>query len=184
MTGVQTCALPISLLGKEVTGPIQSDLTVLDYPLGRSEELEWGSFVYIMGYPLGHAMITRGIVSDPTRIKKGSFLIDAVFNQGFSGGPVIAVRDGVPNFEIVGMVKSSAALHKYYLKPADTDHVADMNFNEPYEGDVRIESEKDIQYGITFSVTTKTLLDFYKDHRKELLEQGYDLDAFFGIKSD
>jgi hypothetical protein len=174
----------IAILGKEVSGPVQQDVPVLSYPMGKSEELEWGSFVYLMGYPLGHAMITRGIVSDPGRIKKGTFLIDAVFNQGFSGGPVIAVRDGVPNFEIVGMVKSSAALNKIYLKPAGTDNIGEMNFNEPYEGELRIVSEKDVQYGITFSVTTKTLQDFYKDKRKELIEKGYFLDRFFGIISD
>ena len=92
---------------------------------------------------------------------------------------MIAVRDGVPNFEIVGMVKSSAAINKYYLKPADTDNIAELNFNDPFAGKIKVESEKDIQYGITFSVTTGTLRDFYKAHRKELEEMGYSLDQFF-----
>jgi hypothetical protein len=174
----------IAILGKEVSSPIIENLKVLTYPMGKSEELEWGSFVYIMGYPLGHAMITRAIVSDPGRIKKGSFLIDAVFNKGFSGGPVIAVRDGVPNFEIVGMVRSSAAVNKHYLKPAETENIAEMNFNEPYQGKLKIESEKDIQYGITFSVTTEMLRDFYKKNRKALMDQGYDLDVFFRIQNE
>jgi len=171
----------ITILGKEVEGPMLNDITVFKYPMGESDELEWGSFVYIMGYPLGHAMITRGIVSDPARISKGSFLIDAVFNRGFSGGPVIAVRDGVPNFEMVGMVKSSAAVNKFYLTPGNTDHLGEINLNEPFNGEMKVTSEKDIQYGITFSVTTETLINFYKEHRREINEKGYSLDTFFGL---
>jgi len=173
----------IALLGKEVSGEPQRNVKVFTYDMGDSEELEWGSFVYIMGYPLGHAMITRGIVSDPVRIRKGSFLIDAVFNQGYSGGPVIAVRDGVPNFEMVGMVKSSAALNKYVLTPEKSDNQTEINLSEPYTGEIRITAEKDIKYGITFSVTTKTLRDFYKENREELEEKGYFLESFFEEES-
>lgn len=173
----------IALLGKKVDDPPGNPVPAFSYPLGESGELEWGSFVYIMGYPLGHAMITRGIVSDPDRIRKGSFLIDAVFNHGFSGGPVIAVRDGVPNFEMVGMVKSSAAINKHYLTPADPKNLEDISFNEAYTGEITVETEKDIQYGITFSVTTSALMDFYEKHRDALKEKGYDLDNFFRAAS-
>ena len=169
----------IAILGKEVSGERQSDINVFSYPMGNSEELDWGSFVYIMGYPMGHAMITRGIVSDPKRIKKGSFLIDAVFNQGFSGGPVIAVRDGVPNFEMVGMVKSSAATNKFYLAPENEDNLAELNFSEPYDGPLRLVAEKDIKYGITFSVTTDILRKFFKENKQDFEDRGYFLDGFF-----
>ncbi len=173
----------IAILGKKVDDPLDNPVPAFSYPLGESQELEWGSFVYIMGYPLGHSMITRGIVSDPERIKKGSFLIDAVFNHGFSGGPVIAVRDGVPNFEMVGMVKSSAAINKHYLTPVDPEKFETISFSEGYEGKIRMETEKDIQYGITFSVSTDALKDFYEEHRDALIEKGYDLDKFFRAAS-
>lgn len=169
----------IAILGKETNGEQNDYIDAITYPMGDSEELEWGSFVYIMGFPLGHAMITRGIVSDPKRIKKGSFLIDAVFNHGFSGGPVIAVRDGVPNFEIVGMVKSSAAVNRYYFTPRETDNLTELNFNESYKGELKLVSEKDIKYGITFSVTSGTLREFYKKNRQQLEDKGYYLDEFF-----
>lgn len=173
----------IAIIGKETDIMNDDPVRVLNYPMGDSEELEWGSFVYIMGYPMGHAMITRGIVSNPERIRKGSFLIDAVFNQGFSGGAVIAVRDGVPNFEMVGMVRSSAATQRYYLAPENPESVAEMNLLEPYRGDMKVVSEKDIKYGITFSVTSKLLREFYRDNRKQLRDKGYDLDDFF-LKSE
>jgi len=169
----------VAILGKKITDMADNNVTVFDYPLGDSEELEWGSFVYIMGFPLGHAMITRGIVSDPGRIRKGTFLIDAMFNKGFSGGPVIAVRDGVPHFELVGMVRSSAALEKYYLAPDVEEEMGDISFGQPYSGEMKIVKEKDIQYGITFSVTTSDLRSFYNKYRDDLQGKGYDLDAFF-----
>lgn len=169
----------VAILGKEVEGQADNSIVVFDYPLGESQELEWGSFVYVMGFPLGHAMITRGIVSDPGRIRKGTLLIDAMFNKGFSGGPVVAVRDGVPNFEMVGMVRSSAALEKYYLAPAEEEGMEDISFGEPFTGEMKILKEKDIQYGITFSVTTADLRKFYDERREDLLGKGYDLDGFF-----
>lgn len=169
----------IVVLGTELSEERQHSVRTFSYPMGSSGELDWGSFVYIMGYPMGHAMITRGIVSDPARIRKGSFLIDAVFNKGFSGGPVIAVRDGVPNFEMVGMVKSSAATNRYYLAPENTDNTSNLNLSEAYKGKLRLVKEKDIKYGITFSVTTKTLRNFFKENQQDFEDAGYFLEGFF-----
>ena len=98
--------LDIALLGKQYKPGIELIVNSFDYPIGQAKQLEWGSFVYIFGYPLNYKMITKGIVSSPDRDNKGSFLIDAVFNKGYSGGIVLAIRDGVPNFEMVGMIKS------------------------------------------------------------------------------
>lgn len=168
----------IAILGGDIAGG-HEDIKVFGYPIGDSGELEWGSFVYIMGFPLGHAMITRGIVSDPARIRKGSFLIDAVFNKGFSGGPVIAVRDGVPNFELVGMVRSAAATNRYYLAPEGQAADHEGNIRKPYVGEIILEKDSDIKYGITFSVTTASLRDFYRRNKTMLEENGYFLEGFF-----
>ena len=50
------------------------------------------------------------------------FLVDAVFNRGYSGGIVLAIRDGVPNFELVGLVKSVPAEYEYVMKPIMTNN--------------------------------------------------------------
>jgi len=39
-----------------------------------------------LGYPTGHKMVTKAIVSSPNKDRKGSFLLDAVLTPGFSGG--------------------------------------------------------------------------------------------------
>jgi len=54
-----------------------------------------------------------------------------------------------------------------------------LNLSEPYTGELKLKSEKDIKYGITFSVTTEILRNFYKENREALVERGYDLDGFF-----
>jgi S1-C subfamily serine protease len=150
----------------------------LDYPLGESRSLEWGSFVYLMGYPMGFQMITQGIVSNPNMDGKGSFLVDALFNRGFSGGIVLAVRDGVPNFELVGLAKSVSAQNKYVLRPLkDTsEYVYDPSI--PYTGDIYVRTESEINYGITHAISIETIREFIQDHQDELIRQGYDLGDF------
>ena len=69
------------------------------------------------GYPSGHKMVTKAIVSSPNKDRKGSFLLDAVLTPGFSGGIALAVRDGVPNFELVGLVQLVSGRTTYALGP-------------------------------------------------------------------
>jgi len=124
----------IAVLGKEI-GQIERFVPVFGYPGGKSSDLEWGSFVYIIGYPIGYKMITRGIVSNPNMDAKGSFLIDALFNRGFSGGIILAIKDGVPNFELVGITKSVSARNEYVLRPEKEVGEFAYDSNVPYQGD-------------------------------------------------
>ncbi len=152
---------------------------VFKYPVGKAGELEWGSFVYIMGFPAGYQMVTRGIVSNPKPNRKGEFIIDALFNQGISGGIVLAVRDGVPNFELVGIAKSVSATYKNVLKPLNESHQEMYNPNVPYEGDVFVKVEKDQNYGITFTISIETISNLYYLNRNIFISRGYNLDGFF-----
>lgn len=150
------------------------------YPMGRSAELEWGDFVYVLGYPIGHQMVTRGIVSQPSMIqKKGCFLIDVNFNKGFSGGLVIAVRDGVPNFELVGMAKSVSAGIEYVLRPEKEvgEYLYDATI--PYQGDVFVNRKTEINYGVTHVICVEAIKEFIEAHRESLRNQGYSLDDLF-----
>ncbi len=168
----------LAILGKAVD-QTSEQVPVFSYPVGKSKELEWGNFVYIIGYPLGFQMITRGIVSNPDKIKSGSFLIDAVFNKGFSGGIVLAIKDGVPNFELVGIAKSASANYENYLKPSKDSHEFLYNPNIPYKGETFVHLKKNINYGVTYSISTETVYIFYKKIKKSLLDKGYNLDGFF-----
>ena len=143
------------------------------YPLGESGKLELGSFVYIIGYPMGHKMITKGIVSNTRDKKSDSFLIDALFNRGFSGGVILAIRDGVPNFELVGMAKSVSAKNQYFLTPAQADVQLEINPNSPYNGDIHIKKFVSVNYGITYTISTNEIIKFLKENEILLLQKGF-----------
>jgi hypothetical protein len=171
-------ARDLVILGK-YTGGNTSALRTFMYPLGHSEKLEWGSFVYIMGFPLGYQMVTRGIVSKPVPFTEDSFLIDAVFNEGFSGSIVLAIMDGVPNFQLVGLGKSAAATFDNILVPSSPEHEMIYNPNVPYTGEIFVNMKKDVNYGITYAISTQPIREFFKENRDSLEEKGYYLDSFF-----
>jgi len=166
----------IAFLKKKVdmTG---TNIKVFDYPLGKSMDLQWGSKVYILGFPLGNQMVTSAMVSKPRSSKSPKFLMDAIFNKGISGSPVIAIRDGVPNFELVGMAASTSAKSIYYLKPENVEKY--MNSDEPFVGDVVLGHERMINYGVTYAVSIDELRRFLKTNRPVLEKEGFDMERFF-----
>jgi len=174
--------LDIAILGQEVDTERDREVHVFSYPVGNSDELEWGSFVYILGYPSGYQMITRGIVSTPGGKHKKNFLIDALFNKGISGGIVLAIKDGVPNFELVGMAKSVSANYENILIPKEESHIKQYNPNIPYEGNIYVKVKKEINYGITYSVASNSIVSFLKKHEIELAEEGYIFTKFLNHK--
>ena len=171
--------LDVAFLGNSFDDISSSNPPVFSYPVGEPMDLEWGSFVYIMGFPAGHQMVTRGIVSNPKVNKKGEFLIDALFNQGISGGIVLAVRDGVPNFELIGIAKSVSANYKNVLKPAHESHQEMYNPNIPYEDEMYVKVEKEINYGVTFTISIGEIRNLYYLNRDEFVVRGANLDRFF-----
>jgi len=153
----------IALLGKKYSSQATINLPVFKYPWGESADLEWGSFIYVFGFPMNYKMISKGIVSSPQR-ERHSFLIDAVFNRGYSGGIVLAIRDGVPNFELVGLVRSVPADYQYILHPVTKQPDIEFNPMLPYKGEVYVEREQMIRTGITKVIGIELV--------KELLEIG------------
>jgi S1-C subfamily serine protease len=158
----------------EVAG---ANVKVLDFPLGSNKYFDWGSRVWIVGYPLGNLMVTGAIVSKPGKKGDSRFLTDAVFNQGISGAPVIAIRDGVPNFELVGMAASSSAKSIYYLKPENPEKFRQSD--EPFVGDVVLAHERMINYGVTYSVTIDEIRRFLLSNATKLEQEGFKTEWFF-----
>jgi hypothetical protein len=168
----------IAILGKPcetsaVTAP------AFAFPVGNSKELRWGSFVYIIGYPLGSLMITKGIVSLPRNDTSGSFLVDALFNKGFSGGILLAVRNGVPNFELVGIIRSVPSQKEFFVKPEKGPNEISYDEKEQYKGELYVGTYEAISYGVTMIVPVEKLVELYQRNRAGMLSSGYDLDGFF-----
>lgn len=167
----------LAIIGKNFKNSKWSVGNSFTYPIGRADELEWGSFVYAFGFPLNQRVISKGIVSSPNS-KDGSFIVDAVFNPGFSGGILLAIRDGVPNFELVGMIKSAPANYEYFLKPDIEDENFVFNPSVPYTGDVVVEYRKNIHYGLVKAIPIEQIVDFIVDSDEILKSKGFNISNF------
>lgn len=169
--------IDIALLTKKLSNTDLINLSVFNYPWGNSSELEWGNFVYVFGYPMNLKMVTKALVSISSK-EKNTFLIDAVFNRGSSGGIVLAIRDGVPNFEIVGIIKSVPADYQYVLHPLTKDQNLEFNPLVPYKGDIYVEKEQIMRTGITKVISIEAVKDFIEHHKSYLLSKGFYLKQF------
>lgn len=144
----------------------------LPIAFGESESLQLGSLIFIMGYPKGFPMVTRGIVSDPNRTENGDFLTDALFNEGISGGIMLASRDNYASFEWVGIANTASARTDIKLVP-DPQEVYHYQSLDRYDGLVFVKKEPQILYGITQAIPTAKIRQFLEQHRSELRRKGY-----------
>jgi S1-C subfamily serine protease len=151
----------IALIGVDL--PVNYDRPI--YPLnvqqGDAARLVWGSFVYVLGYPRGYAMVTRGIVSDPNRSSDNGFLIDGMFNRGISGGLILAVRGDTGALEWIGMAAAASAQAEFLLHP-ERRGSEEEGMLLPYDGRLFIERAPRIDYGITFPVSMTAIRRFMR----------------------
>lgn len=152
---------------------------VFSYSLGNSKELQWGTFLYMLGYPAGMKVVTKGIVSSPNKDKRHSYIVDAVFGRGFSGGICLALRDGVPNFEMVGLIKMVPAHTSYVLTPGREHDYDELDLDLPYTGQAYIERRTEIEYGVTQAVSAESIREFLEGHRLDLVQLGFSIDRKF-----
>lgn len=143
--------------------------------IGDARRLSWGSFVYVLGFPRGYPMVTRAIVSDPDRDGRGAFFTDGLWNEGISGGMILAVRGETGALEPVGLARAGAADRELRLLPDTTGIPVDQDLVRPYDGTLYLESFLRIQYGITLSVPMTVVNEFLSDSRALIRNRGYPL---------
>ncbi len=165
----------IALLGRKYSAQTGFRIPVFPYPAGFSKQLEWGTFVYLFGYPINYQMVTKAIVSSPNRDSQGAFLVDAVVNPGFSGGLVLAIRDGVPHFEMVGMVQWVPEEEEVFLAPRKLGGGKKYNTLIPYDGEDYPRIHKNIKYGITKIIPVEEIKEFLHKNRVRLKSEGYEI---------
>jgi len=85
----------------------------------------------------------------------------------------LAIKDGVPNFELVGMAKSVSAKNQYFLTPAPLNGQLEYEPNFPYDGDVLVKKFEDINYGITYTISTDEIIAFLKENETLLIQKGF-----------
>ncbi len=163
----------LAVVGRKFVQPLAVENRALTYPLGNAKELEWGAFVYIFGYPSGHRMVTKAIVSSPNRDRRGSFYLDSGHRRGYSGGIVLAVRDGVPNFELVGLVRAAKGNVEYVVTPSREGEGIEADPSLPYRGDLFVERRTDVEFGVAEAISAEALREFVDQHREQLTGEGY-----------
>lgn len=171
--------LDVAILGKKFERETIFPVAKFNYPFGKAKELEWGSFVYVLGYPMGYKTLTKALVSSPNRDKAGSFILDANFNEGFSGGVILAIRDGVPNFEMVGMIKTILADYEYVLRPSKEFNYNKHNPLVPYNGESYVDRRVNIKYGISRAVPIESIMDFIYKSRVSLNNKGWNFEKIY-----
>jgi hypothetical protein len=168
----------LALIGKDYKILSGLMFPVFSYPPGKAKELDWGTFVYLFGYPINYQMVTKAIVSNPNRDEYGSFLVDAVVNNGMSGGIVLAIRDGVPNFEMVGMVQWVPEEEENILVPKKLNNNEKYNPIVPYNGEEYVKRFSLIRYGIARVISAEAIIEFFKKNKEILFEKKYYLEKF------
>ncbi len=168
----------LALIGTVYPNDAESrSLSLLRVRVGDSERLSWGSFVYVLGHPGGYPMVTRGIVSDPGREATSSFLIDGLWNEGTSGGPILAIRGDDGSLEWVGIARAAAGRTELRLAP-DPELPESKDQRLLYEGRIYLEETQRILYGISLSVPMTTIREFMDRNRANLRSRGWALPVF------
>ncbi len=171
--------LDIAIIGRNYYALHNYIFPVFNYSIGKARELEWGTFVYLFGYPMNYQMITKALVSSPNRDDNGSFLVDAVVNEGFSGGIVLAIKDGIPNFELVGIVQWVPEEVDNIIAPLKRKSDRPYSSFVPYEGDIFVKRYPNIKYGIANIISIDSILEFLELNKSKLYKEGYYLDNYF-----
>ncbi|MEX0823536.1 MAG: serine protease [Balneolaceae bacterium] len=143
------------------------NLRPLRITMGESSNLKAGSFIYVLGYPRGFETVTSGIVSLPNRNSRNDFMTDALFNRGISGGVVIASKNNFRSFEWVGVAHAGVASYEYILVP-DTDFIDRDQITRPYSGPVLSERKSELNYGMTYAISTQTISRFLDRNRSHI----------------
>lgn len=161
-----------------IVGNTFKDINSIHFPLfnfklGHADELSWGDFVYVFGYPMHNKIVTRGIVSMPNSDDLDNFMVDALINRGSSGGLVLAIHGSIPNFELVGIVSSVPAEKRFILSPSNIYGDLEPMPGTIYDGEMTIGKLDGIRYGIGRIVSSEAIRKFLIEKESELLNKGY-----------
>ncbi len=140
--------------------------------LGKTSDLQWGNFVYIAGHPKSKMRLTAGTVSldeDPDR-----FFVDAAIRAGYSGGPVVAVRDGLPNFELVGLCRGAITETFRLLVPNRMLNEGAV-LSPDLLSQISVEEREVVEPGLGIVVGIEVVKRFLLDSRDQLRKNGVDI---------
>ena len=142
-------------------------------PIGKTSDLQWGNFVYIIGHPKSKTRLTAGTVSLDD-YHKDQFFVDAAIRAGYSGGPVVAVRDGLPNLELVGLCRG-ATTETFRLLVPDRRLNEGTVLSPELLDQISIAEREVVEPGLGFVVGIEAVKRFLLDSRDPLRAMGLDI---------
>src|SRR5699024_10412120 len=145
----------------------------IPFPMGRSENIQTGSFLYVFGFPKGFPMITRGLANTQGLEGRPFFITDALFNPGISGGLIIASNDRFNSFEWVGMARSATADREKILIPDPAIDNYEERIGTPYTDDIFIGRKNRISYGITQAIPIREIRSFLSENKDIIRNNGF-----------
>ncbi len=163
----------LALFTAEFDGENNNYAQPLDFPLGNSAELKLGSFLYVLGFPRGYPMVTRGLASISENRTSNFFITDALFNPGISGGLVLASKDNFHSLQWVGIARSATASTENILVPRPNSEKHDRAAR-PYRDTPFVQEKTRITYGITQTIPINTIKEFISKHQAEISRSGFD----------
>lgn len=169
--------LDLALLNIDLENNKNIDQYPLSLTYGNSSDLQLGSFLYIIGFPKGYAMTTRGLASSSESWNDRFFVTDAIFNPGISGGLIMASRDNFNSFEWVGMVSSATATREDVLIPRPTSDDY-SNISRPYRDTVFVQQKTRINYGIAQAIPINRIKEFLTENEDVIKSYGFSLSKY------
>lgn len=166
----------LALLSATLNSKSQSQHRSLSFEMGSMDHLRLGSFLYVLGFPKGFPMITRGIASTRALRPHRFFIMDALFNPGISGGLVISSRDNFRNFEWIGMARSATASQETVLIPRpddDGEGSGQQRIVRPYNDTVFLGQKSRISYGITQAIPISEIRSFLDENSGVVRRNGF-----------
>ncbi len=171
----------VALLGCYVENYNSLKFPPFKFPFGDSDELEWGTFVYSLGMPLHKKMISSGLISKSEK-SADYFYTNLSINEGASGGIVLAIRDGAPNLELIGIISNAPADMEYYLKPPMIDHNIAYREDSKYGGNSYIGIRRNIRYGVVNVVGINRIKEIFVENEGILSQKGIYISQLFSEK--
>lgn len=167
--------LDLALLNTKFEQNSNLDSYPLNIESGDSNFLQLGSFVYVLGFPKGYPMITRGLASSSESWNDRFFVTDASFNPGISGGLILATNDNFNSFKWVGMASASNASREDILVPRP--NVEYPRATRPYMDSVFVQQKTRINYGITQAIPINKIKEFLREYKKDINRRGFFLSS-------
>ncbi|MCK7525807.1 MAG: hypothetical protein MZV64_53465 [Ignavibacteriales bacterium] len=84
---------------------------------------------------------------------------------------MLAIRDGVPNFELIGMVQWVPEEEESLIYPENPKDKSSYNPVVPYEGNFYVRKHSSIRYGIAKVIPVESIMTFLNENKSYLNDQ-------------